>query len=730
MGGCRRCEEDGHQCSLEPQHPSSLYVFDLNPDTATSNDHLPNSGDKAVSQTSGQLIRDGLQKMQHNAILNPNPFQLIHNEAQPAEYIHPSTTSMASHGRTELRYSSMLDIIQQKTKTNDQNSTTFGASKLILGTNPLSALLVGDLKHRIVTNSCSFRTPDPPSHSRAPIRRQRTGIGGWDWERYYENAGMNMHRLRYLRDIGCFELPPPDLCGRLLEVFFSHVHPMLPVIDRKSFLSQYYGMNNPPSLVVLHAVFLAAARYVDLSVLGAGCQGRRDYCDTQHGKLKALLDDDILFDRLAIIQASLLASLHWEGREGTNSAVHSLSLAVRVAQEMGLHRSFNESQSREEGHESKAFQRRLWWSIYTLDRFNAAQEGIPFTINEIDCDTPDLNDTDFRHEDELTQKVMMISFRLARIVEEAIRGVYAVRGPSPNTTLIPDIEDRRRLVSKLGDLSREIDEKLSPFDYEDTNHPELQWHSILVCQYVSHFSLDLSSTNLGSLNAVRILVHRPFLLSSNIVGVDFPLTSREACRVHAYQISATLDQLRRHNKLCYSWPFTVYALVNCFLITWYDVSSPATVDPLALKRAKADYANVVTLLKDMGDTWWAAAAKYQLSIALAKVAGSTNLCTASHIEHIQVTGETVSIQSEGANTINSIQLPTPESITGTEQAMSIFGESELFHAEFDSGYWAAMGLNFNQDVASNIFSILPESRSVKVSSDQSTVSYNNWQSYT
>jgi hypothetical protein len=390
----------------------------------------------------------------------------------------------------------MLDILQHRKKGNLQSPPRFGASKLILGTNPLSALLVGDLKHRIVTNSCSFRTPDPPSHSREPIRKRGIGINGWDWEGYYRSTGINLHRLQYLRAIGCFELPSPDLCGRLLEIFFTHVHPMLPIINRKIFLAQYYGMGDPPPLVVLHAVFLAAARYVDVSALIPTCLGRRDYCDIQHGKLKALLDDDITFDRVAIIQASLLASLHWEGREGTNSAVHSLSLAVRVAQEMGLHRAFNEAQSREEDRESKTSQRILWWSVYTLDRFNAAQEGIPLIINEIDCDAPDLNDDDLKSEDELTRKVTTLSFRLARIIEKTIRKVYVANGAPPSTASVKGLKGRQSLVSELDHLARDVIEELASPNgdtIDNSDSIDFQWCSIVLCQYVSHPAAKLSS---------------------------------------------------------------------------------------------------------------------------------------------------------------------------------------------------------------------------------------------
>ncbi|KAJ4298093.1 hypothetical protein N0V90_005992 [Kalmusia sp. IMI 367209] len=210
-----------------------------------------------------------------------------------------------------------------------------------------------------------------------------------------------------------------------------------------------------------------------------------DYCDTQHGKLKALLDDDITFDRIAIIQASLLASLHWEGREGTNSAVNSLSLAIHVAQEMGLHCAFNEARNHDEDSGSKAFQRRLRWSVYTLDGFNAAQEGIPLIINKIDCDAPELNDDDLKSEDGLTQKIITLSFRLAHVIEKLIRKLYGLGNDSPSTALAQYVEDRWHLVTELDRLAQGVIEKLTPCngdDVDDSNDLDLQWCSIMLCQ--------------------------------------------------------------------------------------------------------------------------------------------------------------------------------------------------------------------------------------------------------
>lgn len=370
--------------------------------------------------------------------------------SQPAE-------RTGNEPRSELRYATMLSLLDTKEAGQPPHGQ---ATKLIAGTNPLSALLRKDLKHKIVTNSCSFRTPDPTNTARRPALMRGSGIHSCDWEHSYRSLGLPEPRLQYLNAIGCFKLPSPSRCAELLEIFFSYVHPMVPVIDRKDFLARYYGGDEPPSLVILHAVFLSASRYAQDSGHPTldGVSELRSTCDELHNKLRALVEAEITSDRIAVIQASILASLHWEGREGLNSAIDNLSIAVRACQEMGLHRKQQDTTPPLDGQQT--LQRRLWWSLYAMDRFNAAQEGTPFLINELDCDVDLLTNKDVADEDQLTQSVLVLNISLARLVEDAVRSLYMPG--EDHTTLFSSRGAllRQRLDLQLEQLAQQITRKL------------------------------------------------------------------------------------------------------------------------------------------------------------------------------------------------------------------------------------------------------------------------------
>lgn len=395
--------------------------------------------------------------------------------------IRPSAAS-----QRELRYATMLDIIRGKDQGIDyQSKTRYGAMKLINGTNPLSALLRQDLKHKIVTNSCSFRTPDPSTGSKPRLQRRGTGVHGYDWKEFYRGCGVSEARMSYLSAVGCFDLPSPSECSHLLEIYFTHVHPMLPVIDRKEFLAAYYGVGSPPSLLVLSAVFLAASRY-NVNSSDETSEAIRPHCDDLHTKLRALLEAGISTERIAVIQATIIASLHWEGREGVNSAIDNLSLAVRTCQEMGLHRKVLVDQA--QAATSTVILRRIWWVVYALDRFNAAQEGTPFLINEIECDVDPLAEADFADEDSLTCQVTLLNIALAIVIEDAVRKLYAP-GEDHTTLFTPrGVLLRQQMSLRLEHLAQRMVHDLLPernmgsmLQHIDQD-PVAPWFSILLTQ--------------------------------------------------------------------------------------------------------------------------------------------------------------------------------------------------------------------------------------------------------
>ncbi|PYI12532.1 hypothetical protein BO78DRAFT_381709 [Aspergillus sclerotiicarbonarius CBS 121057] len=448
---CERCTADGWQCSFErTPAPEHGYVSPLS--TATHKARYP-SNDSAEHHEH-RLPASVSTEVVPSISSSPDGKNSRFNLHPPPLPTTPATC--ASDDAKDLRYATMLNLMESR-DVNGARACPNQGVKLISGTNPLSALLGKELKHTIITNSCSFRTPDPVAAINLSLQRG-ISIRNCDWEQYYRLRGVPKARLQFLRAIGCFQLPPAVRCTELLEIFFTYIHPMLPVIDRKDFLLCYYGADKPPPLIVLHAVFLAASRYVAGNGQSAdGMPETRSHCDEMHAKLRVLIDIDISQERLAVIQAALIASLHWEGREGLNSAIDSLSLAVRACQEMGLHRKLEAVQPVAlKAEKQDLLHRRIWWSAYILDRLCAAQEGTPFLINEQDCDVPLLTEADLVGEDSVTVRATMISLSMARLIEDAVRSLYAPGKDHIMLFSLQGVHTRQRLITQLKDLKGHV----------------------------------------------------------------------------------------------------------------------------------------------------------------------------------------------------------------------------------------------------------------------------------
>ena len=68
------------------------------------------------------------------------------------------------------------------------------------------------------------------------------------------------HDWIYLQSKGVFDLPSTSLCETLIAKYFTHVHPLLPIIDASHFLSQFTVGGAPSTnLLLLWSVLLAAA---------------------------------------------------------------------------------------------------------------------------------------------------------------------------------------------------------------------------------------------------------------------------------------------------------------------------------------------------------------------------------------------------------------------------------------------------------------------------------------
>ncbi|KAK5462564.1 hypothetical protein LTS15_002276 [Exophiala xenobiotica] len=178
-----------------------------------------------------------------------------------------------------------------------------------------------------------------------------------------------------------FNLPPGALANRLVDLFFEHVHPLYPFVHRPSFMQRlnetYSGVQRDidvPWQATLNLVFAFGSDYLDLTLAETYATGQ---CFLQHATELIL---SVCFDTstLEVVQALLMLSCHLQSNMQYQRVWTSIGTLYRVAQSLGLHM---DPGSWRISPIEKELRRRIWWGIYSLDRFTSLKCGRPPAIN-------------------------------------------------------------------------------------------------------------------------------------------------------------------------------------------------------------------------------------------------------------------------------------------------------------------------------------------------------------
>lgn len=184
--------------------------------------------------------------------------------------------------------------------------------------------------------------------------------------------------------------PPMEHVYSLLEDYFDAVHWFsLAIYEpkfRKSLLSIADGSAHPsqrPFLMLL-AMMLAMASWYRSQ---RGCTDPADNTDDMKklsADLLGLVESNLveLMDQPSVTSAQtciLLGSHHvYHGRP--NLSFSLLGATIKMAQSLGMHRGLQRGDF-----ENIEERKRVWWTIYTWDRFASITYGRPLGINDKDC---------------------------------------------------------------------------------------------------------------------------------------------------------------------------------------------------------------------------------------------------------------------------------------------------------------------------------------------------------
>ncbi|PKK75394.1 hypothetical protein RhiirC2_708166 [Rhizophagus irregularis] len=191
--------------------------------------------------------------------------------------------------------------------------------------------------------------------------------------------------------------PPPEISRQLLEKYFNHFHPYFPIINRGQLFKMMSSPNvsDQPSPLLLNAIYAIGAMYPPIP---------QDSNNSLvfYDRARSLLDHFIDVPRLSTVQALILLCMVDQGKPSSYRPQTYSSMAIRMAQSMGLNRR-NGPVYRGKGRQTKKL---IWWGCFITDRLNSLANGDPLTINDKMCDIefPSLDEVDDQDDDNQSQQ--------------------------------------------------------------------------------------------------------------------------------------------------------------------------------------------------------------------------------------------------------------------------------------------------------------------------------------
>ncbi|ODM15000.1 hypothetical protein SI65_09495 [Aspergillus cristatus] len=378
-----------------------------------------------------------------------------------------------------------------------------------------------------------------------------------------------------------------------VDAYFMNYHPGHPVVHQRTFRAEFGArVLNPPSLAwqILHKALMA---------MGAWTLGNvHSNVDMDlYNQAKDLLQKVSLMEtgNLTLLQALLILSDFAQKRGMPDSGLQYLSIAVRMAIGLGLHRESPDSFSTVFEKEMK---RRVWWTMYIFDSCAAKSFGLPLLLpNNSEISTkPVLN----VHDENLDATTSWLPSE--------------VNGPTLYTGLIAQSRFHaianaiyRRLVAKPNISIAEMQDMEKMIDDCQCSHP----YYLMDEDYMPRSEwLRFSSDRLRICDRnLRILLWRPYLLQwvkMNSKGEESENGANDVFRENGlrclYAARESLDQVRKttedgaHLRLAAS--FLLYCLFHITLVFVISLRlGPALPDSTSLLR------DIRTIKELVSQTW-------------------------------------------------------------------------------------------------------------------------------